>query len=208
MSRPKNQTDRRSTLVLAAQSVIAKHGLPAATLGEIAREAGMTANALLYYYPGLKELLDEVQTQAVERFSSLRAAACAHLKDPRQRLKTMMESGLPIGPEDKLCRLLEELSVYARSDASYAARHIVLFERQVAIYQGILAAGAATGVFKLQATSDTIARSLVLLEDGMSFHLLNVVPAVDRASALAMLKNYAELATHCRLDKTPGKASD
>jgi AcrR family transcriptional regulator len=202
MKTSKTQVQRRLTLITAAQSVIAKHGLPAATLGEIAREAGMTANALLYYYPGLKELLEEVQTLAVERFSSLRAAACAHIKDPRQRLKTMIETGLPAGPDDELCRLLEELSVYARSDASYAARHIVLFERQVAIYQGILEAGAATGVFKLQDASDTIARSLVLLEDGLSFHLLNVVPAVDSRTALEILKNYAELATQSKLDKT------
>ena len=115
----------------------------------------------------MKDLLDDVQRQAVERFCIMRAAAVAEISDPRLRLKAMIESGLPTDCSDPLCRLLYELGAYSRSDASYAARHIALFERQVSIYLGILEAGAATGVFKLRASSDTVARSLVVLEDGL-----------------------------------------
>jgi AcrR family transcriptional regulator len=50
MNRPSKQTERRLTLVAAAETVIAEQGLPAATLNRIASEAGMSANALLYYY--------------------------------------------------------------------------------------------------------------------------------------------------------------
>ena len=73
-----------------------------------------------------------------------------------------------------------------------------MFERR-SIYVGILEAGAATGIFKLQAASETIARSLVVLEDGLGLHLVNIVPAVDQSSALAILTSYAELATGCNL---------
>ena len=199
MGRPKTQTDRRLTLVAAAESMIAKRGLAGVTLRDVANEAGMSSSALLYYYPGLKDLLDDVQRKAVERFCTIRAASVAEIADPKLRLKTMIESGLPTDVDDQLCRLLLELGAYSRSDASYAARHIILFERQVAIYVGILEAGAATGTFKLQATSETIARSLVVLEDGLGLHLVNVVPAVDQPSALAILTSYAELATGCSL---------
>ena len=199
MGRPKTQTDRRLTLVAAAESMIARRGLAGVTLRDVANEAGMSSSALLYYYPGLKDLLDDVQRKAVERFCTLRAASVAEIADPRLRLKTMIESGLPTDANDQLCRLLLELGAYSRSDASYAARHITLFERQVSIYVGILEAGAATGIFKLQAISETIARSLVVLEDGLGLHLVNIVPAVDQASALAILTSYAELATGCSL---------
>jgi AcrR family transcriptional regulator len=199
MARLKDQTQRRLTVITAAETMIAKQGLQAVTLGSIANEAGMSANALLYYYSGLKGLLDDVQKQAIERFCLLRAETTARIQDPRQRLLAMLRSGLPTGPDDKLCKLLFELSVYARSDAAYAARHIALFERQVSIYVGILEAGEALGVFRLTCNSDTVARSLVVLEDGLGLHLINVVPAVDQRSAFSILKSYAEQATGCDL---------
>jgi len=77
MGRPKTQTDRRLTLVAAAESMIARRGLASVTLRDVANEAGMSSSALLYYYPGLKELLDDVQTKAVERFCTQRAASVA-----------------------------------------------------------------------------------------------------------------------------------
>ena len=202
MARTKNQTERRLTVITAAETMIARHGLQAVTLGSIANEAGMSANALLYYYSGLKGLLDDVQKQAVERFCSQRAATLADIKDPRDRLRVMIENGLPTGRDDQLCRLLHELGAYARSNPEYAARHIALFERQVTIYFGILEAGSATGVFKLHVDSDTVARSLVILEDGLGLHLVNVVPAVDHRTALGILRSYAELATSCSLTET------
>lgn len=199
MGRPTTQTERRLTLISAAEAMIAKRGLAGLTLRDVAGEAGMTSSALLYYYPGLKDLLDDVQKQAVERFCTQRAAAVAEIADPRSRLKAMIDTGIPSDPNDQLCRLLLELGAYSRTDASYAARHIALFERQVSIYVGILEAGAATGLFKLGQSSDTIARSLVVLEDGLGLHLINVVPAVDYPTALGILTRYAELATGCSL---------
>lgn len=200
MGRPQIQAERRLTLIQAAESMIARRGLAGVTLREVASEAGMSSSALLYYYPGLKDLLDDVQKQAVERFCTMRAAAVAEIADPKARLKRMIATGIPDDPNDQLCRLLYELGAYSRSDAGYAARHIALFERQVAIYVGILEAGAALGIFRLNAASDAIARSLVVLEDGLGLHLINVVPAVDYPSALAILTGYAEIATGCRLD--------
>lgn len=200
MGRPRTQNARRLTLVTAAETMIAKHGLASVTLRDVAGEAGMSSSALLYYYPGLKDLLDDVQKQAVERFCTMRAAAVAAIADPRARLKAMIATGIPDDPSDQLCRLLYELGAYSRTDASYAARHIALYERQVAIYVGILEAGAATGVFSLNAPAGAIARTLVILEDGLGLHLINVVPAVDHRAALKMLADYAELATGSRLD--------
>jgi AcrR family transcriptional regulator len=203
MARPANQEERRLSLMSAAETMIARRGLAAVTLRDIAGEAGMSSSALLYYYPGLKDLLDDVQRQAVERFCTIRADAVARIGDPRERLRAMMATGIPDDPNDQLCRLLLELGSYSRSDASYAARHIALFERQVAIYVGILEAGAATGLFKLASSSDTIARSLVVLEDGLGLHLVNMVPAVDHPIALGILTSYAETMTNCRLGPEP-----
>jgi DNA-binding transcriptional regulator YbjK len=102
MARPKDQTQRRLTVISAAETMIAKQGLQGITLGSIANEAGMSANALLYYYSGLKGLLDDVQKQAVQRFCSQRAETVSQISDPKQRLLAMLRSGLPTGQDDQL----------------------------------------------------------------------------------------------------------
>ncbi|MDE2444535.1 MAG: TetR family transcriptional regulator C-terminal domain-containing protein [Alphaproteobacteria bacterium] len=199
MARLKDQTERRLTLVAAAETLVARSGLLSLTLRSVAAEACMSSSAALYYYPSLKDLLDDVQSQAVERFCTARATAVKNMTEPKERLTAMIAAGLPTGPDDKLCRLLYELAAYARTDASYAARHIILFERQVALYQSILEAGRAIGQFKLSVSSEMVARALVILEDGLGLHILNVVAAVDRKSAISILTSYAEQSTSCRL---------
>jgi hypothetical protein len=63
----------------------------------------------------------------------------------------------------------------------------------------VLEAGAATGIFTLSQPSEILARALVLLEDGMGLHLVNLVPAISRAEAVDILVSYAQAATGCRL---------
>ena len=195
MARPKNQVERKLSLVSAARAVIARDGLSATTLSNVAKEAGVSSTSLLYYYPSLKQLLDDVQAQAVERFCTARQDVSEHIGDPRDRLNAMFACGIPSCQDDELCKLLEELGAYARTDAAYAARHVRLFERQVSIYVGILEAGVATGLFERRTSLDTVARGLVAMEDGFGFHLLNVVAAIEHKTALQILRNYAELAT-------------
>lgn len=55
--RPANPPpDRRAEILEAALKVFARKGYEAATNAEIAREAGVTAAALYYYFPGKAEL--------------------------------------------------------------------------------------------------------------------------------------------------------
>lgn len=192
--------NKRSDLVASAAKVVALRGLAGSTLGEIADGAGMSANAALYYYPSLKALLEDVQQQVVERFCSNRASGIARISDPVKRLSYLMQNGLPDSGEDQLCRLLYELGAHARSDPTHAARHIALFERQVTLYFGVLEAGAAVGVFRLAGDSMDIARSLVIMEDGLGLHLVNKVPSFDRASALRLMHSHAAIATGLGID--------
>lgn len=199
MARPKRQDQRRAELVEAAREAVLERGMLGLRLRDVAERAGLTSGAVLYYYPSLTGLLEEVQRAAVERFCDLRTAAVAAESDPRRRLVAMIGSGLPSGPDDELCTLLYELGTIARRDAAYAARHIDLFGRQVAIYSGILAAGAATGVFTLATDALTIARNLVVLEDGYGLHLVQAVAPIDTATAERTILAYASLATGCEL---------
>jgi AcrR family transcriptional regulator len=195
MGRRSNQSERKNELMSAAAKIVGGKGIATATLGAIADEAGMSANAALYYYPNLKSLLEDVQQQAVERFCTARFEAIAKIAEPKSRLAHLLANGLPQSVDDELCRLLYELGSFARNDAAYAARHILLFERQVALYMSVLEAGAVLGQFKLAGSSLDIARALVVMEDGLGLHVTNKVQCLDREAALALMRSACGIAT-------------
>jgi len=200
MARPSRAHERRAELVTAARTAILERGVIGLRLRDIAQQASMSTGSVLYYFPTLNELLYEVQREAVERFCADREEAAAAEPDPRHRLVGMIRTGLPTDRNDELCYLLYELGVYARTEASYAAQHIQLYERQVALYTAILASGAATSVFHLTRDPTTIARNLVALEDGLGLHLTHAVPTFTRVVAERLLLSYASDATRCDLE--------
>ncbi|MFI0407507.1 TetR/AcrR family transcriptional regulator [Actinomadura sp. 3N508] len=195
MARPSKAHERRLDLVAAARRAVLGRGMLDLRLRDVAEEAEMSPGSVLYYFPTLTDLLREVQREAVERFCAAREEAVRDEPDPRRRLIAMIRSGLPSGPGDELCVLLYELGAVARRDASYAAEHIRLYERQVGIYAGILEAGAATGAFALTRDAGTIARNLVALEDGYGLHITMAVPTLDVARAESLLLAAASDAT-------------
>ncbi|AXB48255.1 TetR/AcrR family transcriptional regulator [Amycolatopsis albispora] len=201
MARPSRATERRTELVAVARRAVVERGVLDLRLRDIADGAGMSSGSVLYYFPSLAELLREVQRDAVERFCEARERAAAG-QSPPARLRAMIASGLPTGPDDELCVLLYELGTISRRDPAYAARHIALYERQVRCYTSILEAGAATGVFDLADAPVTIARNLVAMEDGYGLHLTQAVSPLDRATAEELLLSYARTATRCALEES------
>lgn len=199
MARPKRQEARRTQLMEAARQAVVERGLMGLRLGDVAEKAGMSSGSVLYYFPTLTELLMEVQREAVARFCAAREEAVRDEPDPRRRLLAMIRSGLPEGPGDELCYLLYELGAFARKDPTYAARYIELYQRQVAIYLGILESGAATKAFRLAGDALVIARNLVILEDGYGLHMTMAVPTYEPAVAARQILAYASVATGCDL---------
>lgn len=201
MARPSRAPERRAELIEVARRAVVDRGVLNLRLRDIAEGAGLSSGSVLYYFPTLADLLQEVQREAVARFCSARELAASPKSSPGERLLAMIRSGLPTGPDDELCVLLYELGTIARRDPVYAARHITLYEQQVRIYTGILEAGAATGEFVLTADAVAIARNLVALEDGYGLHLTQAVPTLETATAQAMLLSYARTATTSPLEE-------
>lgn len=200
MARPSKARERRAALVGAAYRAVAERGVLDLRLRDVADQAGMSSASVLYYFPTLTDLLRAVHTDAVDRFCADREESVRSEPDPRRRLLAMIRSGLPSGPDDELCVLLYELGAIARRDATYAAGYVRLYERQVAIYAGILEAGAATGAFRLTRSAREIARNLVVLEDGYGLHLTMAMPTMSVEEAGRLLVGYAADATRCDLE--------
>ncbi|MGV8969216.1 MAG: TetR/AcrR family transcriptional regulator [Microbacteriaceae bacterium] len=196
MARPKKQEQRRSELVAAAQRAIATYGPDGARLNRIADEAGLTSGAVLYYYPNIDDLMLEALRAVMERFYEERVRMMESLDDdPVARIVALITFGLPGDKHDTEVRLLCELGGSAGRNPVSATLLTSLFDRQVSMYQVVLEQGAARGIFSLRQSSLTIARNLVALEDAYGYRIVAGHPIIDSEAAIALIVDYARLAT-------------
>jgi AcrR family transcriptional regulator len=208
MARPKNQAARRRQLTEAAGRAIIARGAAAVRLKDIAEQAGVTPGAVLYYYPDVDAILVEVHRSAGERFCDARTTALDRIEDPRLRMIAAIRSGLPSGPEDDEVRTLYEMDALVGRSSLYSALAVSFFERQVALYQVILEAGVAQGHFTLNASTQTIGRNLVALEDAHGLHVLMGDAPIDRDEAERLITSYASTVTGCDLAAVAGQMID
>ncbi len=195
MGRSRAGRARRVALVGAAQRAMLEHG-PETKLRHVAEEAGLTSGAVLYHFPDVQALLLEANRAGMERFYDERVAALSAIEDPAERLIVTIHTGLPEDSEDAAVRLLCELGGAAARHPMYAALLSTLYDRQVAMYQMILEAGAARGIFSLEQPSLVIARNLVALEDAYGYRIMAGHPSIDRRVAAELILDYARIATH------------
>lgn len=189
--RRKNQGERRAQLAAAAREVLLRHGAVGLRVKDIAARAGMSPSTVLYYYPEIDDLLLEVARAATDRFADNRARAVREVGDPLEQLRLAIRLGIPTGPEDEESRLLYELDALTGSSTAFAALSTSYFDRQVALYESVLSAGAASGSMRLSAPVDILARGLVALEDGLGLQVVLGHPSIDSPAAERVLLSYA-----------------
>lgn len=195
MTRHKRGADRRRDLIMAAHRAMLRHGAEKVQLSQVAQEAGLTSGAVLYHYPDLRDLLIEAQHAGMERFYEHRVERSEAIADPAERLIATIRSGLPEGPDDADVRLLCELGGAAGRNTVYATLLTSLFDRQVAMYEVIIAAGVASGAFRLTDSARTVARNIVALEDAYGYRITARHPVIDTDVAAELILAYARLAT-------------
>ena len=181
-------------LIAAAQRAIAEHGT-SVRLNQIADAAGVTSGAILYHYPDIEQLLVEANQAGMERFYSQRLEAVAKVDDPADRLRVLIELGVPQGPDDEGVRLLCSLGGEAARNTVYALLLTSLYDRQVGMYTSVLELGAALGVFALAQSAQTIARNVVALEDAYGYRIMAKHPTLDYTTAVELILDYARMAT-------------
>ena len=205
--RRKDQAERRRQLEVAARQVLLERGAVGVRVKDVADRAGLAPSSVLYYYPSLDELLIEVSRGAIERFAERRSAAVRRVDGHTDQLRLAIHLGVPSGPDDTESRLLYELDAFTGASPAFGILTASYFDRQVVLYESVLAAGAATGEFELATTALTIARGLVALEDGIGLQVVIGHPAIDSATAEAVLLRYAEMATGVRLSDAEPQAA-
>lgn len=190
MARRKEQTRRRSELVAAAGRAILERGVVGLRIRDVAEEAGLSAGSVSYYYRELEDLLLDVHADAVDRFYWARAAAIADVEDPPQRLSRLVTAGLPASAGDLLCRVLYEIHLHAARSSAHAALLTSLWDREVSLYDDVLADGRDLGVFRLVHPARDIAENAVALEDAYGLHIVARNAHVQRERARDLVLGY------------------
>ncbi|MCF3963336.1 TetR/AcrR family transcriptional regulator [Streptomyces fuscigenes] len=195
MPRQKNQAERRLQLVDAATRAVLRHGSTGARLRDIAQEAGLTAAAVLYYYPDVTELLAAVYERGYAQYCERREEHVARAGSAPERLRACIASGVPRpGATEEASRLLYELTPVVLRDPAAAAQNALFVQRQAGLYRAVLEQGAGSGDFRLVAPPDVLARGFVALEDGYGLDVLTGAATADHVEEWLLL--HADVVTN------------
>lgn len=195
MGRPNTQAQRRADIMDAAITLIERHDLATLKLADVAAELGLTTNAVRYYFKDMTELLSQLALRSDVRFYEQRRRLGEQTDDLTQQLAMTIAAGLPTGAEDAEWRAIWRAVLAAGFELDQ--RHDVqgIYHRQVGLYRDLLAAGADAGVFTLTVPAVDIAMTLMAMEDYLGYRIVARDPEMDRATALRLMRQYAESAT-------------
>jgi AcrR family transcriptional regulator len=199
--RPKNQRPRREQLMQAARQVLLERGAVGLRVKDVAERAGLAPSSVLYYYPEIADLLLDLARGAMERYAEPRSAAVREVAGARARLRLAINLGVPTGPEDEDSRVLYEIDALTGTSSAFRVLSAAFFDRQVALYESLIEAGAATGELSPVAPAPTIARGLVAMEDGLGLQVVLAHGGIDRGAAERILLVYAGALVGADLDR-------
>jgi AcrR family transcriptional regulator len=176
----------------AAERALARHGAENVRVADVAREAGLSTSAVLYYYGTRTELIREAFRRAFDRFVANRRQLVRSIDDPVARLDAVIRDGFPSGHDDAEVVTLYTGIQAIRDDPDLADLVRKVTEEQVTLYREILMEGSAAGTFHLAGDPDDIARNLVALEDAYGLYAVGSGFPVE--AGLRLTRAFAEMA--------------
>jgi DNA-binding transcriptional regulator YbjK len=198
VGRPNTQQQRRSDLVEATLEAASTRGVRSLSLSDVAKKAGLSRGALLYYFDDLDALLVEAHRAGTERFCDNRDEMVAQAETAADKLRVAVAGGLPSGPDDALMRVLYEFDFLAGTSELHDSLVQKMYLRQLGTYAAIIAGGNASGEFAVAVDIDQAAMNMVALEDAYGLHIVAGNSLITVATAeQAMLAFAGQIG--CRL---------
>ncbi|TMR08733.1 TetR/AcrR family transcriptional regulator [Nonomuraea turkmeniaca] len=186
-------------MVAAAHETISEQGLSALSIRRIAAKIGMSPGSVLYHYPDVDDLLYDLHRTLVDRYVTRRAHITAAIPEPPRRIVHGFKSGLPSGPDDKVCKALYELHDLGARHDRHAALMTSLWDREKLLFESIVVAGAASGDFHPSRPPDELAASFLAMEDGLGLHIVSRNASLSVPMALDLLISFASAELGCDL---------
>jgi AcrR family transcriptional regulator len=198
MARRKDQNAAREAIVAATLLAIRDRGMDGLRIRDVADIAGVSTGTVHYYFTDFAGLITEVYQRASERFFRDRMLVVTELTDARLKLSAMISTGIPWSSDDPLVTALYRLDSYLAFRDTHSALVTGLYDKQVALYLGILETGVAQGHFTLSGAPLDIAQNLVALEDAYGLHIITDNRALPPERAAELIHSFATTATACR----------
>ena len=176
MPRPRLHDVRKAQIVTAAASVLSERGYANARVVDIAKAAGTSPAAILYWFDGKQGLLAEaLQLREIE-FHDLYTVRIEQAETVSQQLRILVEAML----REYDWGLWMELCVLALRDPAAAAERDRMDRRWRAMLRRVIRDGQERGEF-VDGDADEIMFVLAALLDGMAPLLAMKAKGVTRA---------------------------
>ena len=189
MPRPRLDHVRKVQIVAAAASVLSERGYANARVVDIARAAGTSPAAILYWFDGKDGLLAEALALREREFHERCAQPLAEAGSASDRLRVLIAAML----DDYDWGLWMELCVLALRDERAAAERDRMDRRWRAALRAVIAEGQRTGEFDGDGADETMFVLAALL-DGLAPLLAVRATGVSRARvARTWLREAARL---------------
>ena len=179
MSRPRLDHVRKAQILAAAAAVLSERGYANARVADIARAAGTSPAAILYWFDGKDGLLAEALALREQEFHDRYATPLAEAASASERLRLLVAAML----DDYDWGLWMELCVLALRDDRAAAERDRMDRRWRAALRGVIADGQRSGEFDGDDADDADETMFVLaaLLDGLAPLLAVRATGVSRA---------------------------
>jgi AcrR family transcriptional regulator len=195
--RPSVERERRTQLTEAAARVIARKGYVAATLRDVAREAGTSTGTLNYYYEGKDALFAATLRAASERYQGELAAAVAAAGSPRDKLVAMARVATPATAAGREGHALWiDFWAQAARDESLRDLNERIYDRWRRDIAAIVREGQAAGAFAPAADPAAFARGYAAVIDGLATHVV-LHGGFEAAEMEAACRAYIDSALSC-----------
>jgi len=161
--------ERRAEITDAAARLIARAGVGAATLRDVAAEAGWTTGAITHYFDDKRELLLRTFEASLDHRLSLRVQRESAQEEPIDALRSSLEGALPVDAASRQHWLVTiAFCSQATGDEELArAQRDAYREFRDHISRLVVEAGLADG-----AHADLVAERLIAAADGIAIQAL------------------------------------
>lgn len=190
-SREQRKAETRAALLDAAGRVFARRGYHAASVDEVADEAGYSTGALYSNFEGKEDLFLALLQREIERQAAGVAAAVADRGSLDERARGGAEYWLEfLDREPELVLLFMEFWAYAVRNPEVRSRFAARYAEVRAALAGIIGAGARELGVELLRPPEQLAAAIDALADGFALQRLadpDSVPDELFGDALTML---------------------
>ncbi len=172
MPRPSVEAERREQILDAACVVLAERGLQALRVADVAREAGVSAGTVHYYFESKKDVVAAAFEYNFAHSLARRADILAADHAPLESLHAVVESYLPTDPAaTRAWMVWAELWTEGARDASLAAVNERLYGQWRDIVTELIARAQRDGTAS-DGDAAVFANTLVGLVDGLAVQVL------------------------------------